>query len=75
MVAVGSDKPRARALERARAAGIATAAFPATEYPDREAARPRDRRLARGAEVGLVVLAGYMQLLSEGFRRAASPTG
>ena len=61
---VGSDKPEAMALERAREAGIETAVFARDDYPDREA---RDAALgdwieARGAD--LVVLAGYMQLLS-----------
>ncbi len=64
---VGSDKPAARALERAREAGVETAVFPRGEYGDREA---RDAAMAgwieaRGAE--LVVLAGYMQLLSPAF--------
>jgi phosphoribosylglycinamide formyltransferase-1 len=67
VVAVGSDKPDAQALERARSAGVATAVFPAAEYPDRHA---RDGAMAawlveRGA--GLVVLAGYMQLLGANF--------
>jgi len=64
---VGSDKPDARALERAQAVGVETAAFPREAYEDREA---RDTAMAdwieeRGGE--LVVLAGYMQLLSPGF--------
>jgi phosphoribosylglycinamide formyltransferase 1 len=67
VVGVGSDKPEARALERARAAGVETAVFPSDEYPGREA---RDEAMAgwvkaRGAD--LVVLAGYMQLLSPRF--------
>lgn len=67
VVAVGSDKPEAKALERAAAAGVPTAVFPRSEYADREA---RDGAIAdwleeRGAR--LVVLAGYMQLLSAGF--------
>jgi phosphoribosylglycinamide formyltransferase-1 len=67
VVAVGSDKPEAPALERARAAGIETACFPAGEHASRE---QRDLAIAdwlaeRG--VDLVVLAGYMQLLSPGF--------
>src|SRR5205085_4055182 len=70
VVAVGSDKPGAPALERARAAGVAAAAFPRAEYPDRPA---RDAAMARwlgdcGAE--LVVLAGYMQILSPAFLAA-----
>jgi phosphoribosylglycinamide formyltransferase 1 len=64
---VGSDKPAARALERARAAGLETAVFPREEFAGREA---RDVAMAgwiesRGAD--LVVLAGYMQLLSPAF--------
>ncbi len=69
VLAVGSDKPGAQALERADAAGIATASFPASEFADRE---QRDLAIAdwlEGHEVDLVVLAGYMQLLSEGFIR------
>jgi phosphoribosylglycinamide formyltransferase-1 len=67
VVAVGSDKPEARALVRARAAGVATRAFGASEFADRPA---RDAAMAewlaeRGVE--LVVLAGYMQLLAPGF--------
>lgn len=67
VVAVGSDKPGARALERARHAGVAARAFPAAEYGER--AR-RDRAMAEWLaprEVELVVLAGYMQLLSDAF--------
>jgi phosphoribosylglycinamide formyltransferase-1 len=67
VVGVGSDKPGARALERARAAGVPGAAFPAAEYADREA---RDAALGDWIEslgTDLVVLAGYMQLLDAGF--------
>lgn len=68
VVAIASDKPGAVALERARAAGVAAAAFPIAPTGDDRAAR--DARIAswlheRGAR--LVVLAGYMQLLSPGF--------
>ena len=65
VVAVGSDKPAAQALERARAAGVAAEVFPA--QPDRAA---RDAAMAEwlaGRGVELVVLAGYMQLLSAAF--------
>ncbi len=69
IVAVGSDQARARALERAQAAGVASAAFP-LRSPDGPARSARDRAMAdwlaeRGVE--LVVLAGYMQLLSDEF--------
>jgi phosphoribosylglycinamide formyltransferase-1 len=67
VVGVGSDRPGARALERAEAAGVETALFAPSEHPDREA---RDAAMgewieSRGAD--LIVLAGYMQLLSPGF--------
>ena len=66
VVAVGSDRPEARALERARAAGVDARAFP-VEGGDR---RARDLAIAdwlADAGVDLVVLAGYMQLLDPGF--------
>jgi phosphoribosylglycinamide formyltransferase-1 len=67
MVGAGSDKVDAPALTLARAAGIETASFPREEYAGREA---RDAAMGdwieeRGAD--LVVLAGYMQLLSPAF--------
>lgn len=67
IVAVGSDRPGALALDRAREAGVATRAFARDEYGDRAA---RDGAMAdwlaeRGAQ--LVVLAGYMQLLGSEF--------
>jgi len=69
VVGVGSDKPGARALERAAAGGVETALFPTAEHPDREArdAAMGDWIEARGAD--LIALAGYMQLLSTGFVR------
>lgn len=67
LVAVASDKPGAGAMERARTAGVATATFPEGDYRDRE---QRDGAIAawlRERGVELVVLAGYMQLLSDAF--------
>ena len=67
VVGVGSDKPGARALERARAAGVDTGVFATSEFDDREA---RDAALGdwvEGLGAELVVLAGYMQLLSAAF--------
>jgi phosphoribosylglycinamide formyltransferase-1 len=67
VVGVGSDRPGAMALERARTAGVETAVFPHGEHPDREA---RDAAMAEwieGLGADLVVLAGYMQLLGEPF--------
>jgi phosphoribosylglycinamide formyltransferase-1 len=67
VVGVGSDKPDARALDRARGADVETAVFPTSEYDDRGA---RDQALGDWIEerdADLVVLAGYMQLLSPEF--------
>jgi phosphoribosylglycinamide formyltransferase 1 len=67
VVAVGSDKPEAQALQRAQRARVETATFPVADYEDREA---RDGAMAAWLVekgVGLVVLAGYMQLLGANF--------
>jgi phosphoribosylglycinamide formyltransferase-1 len=61
---VGSDKPDAQALKRAAAAGIPTAVFAKADFADREA---RDVAIGDWVEetgADLLVLAGYMQLLS-----------
>lgn len=67
IAAVASNRGEAGALARADAALIPTRVFELRSYPDRAA---RDRELAdwlqlRGAE--LVVLAGYMHLLTPSF--------
>ncbi|MGO9961489.1 MAG: phosphoribosylglycinamide formyltransferase [Solirubrobacteraceae bacterium] len=70
ITAVASDRPGARALERAQAAGIDSAVFIGDRFADRSA---RDGAIAawlREHGVELVVLAGYMQLLSVGFLAA-----
>jgi phosphoribosylglycinamide formyltransferase-1 len=67
VVGVGSDKAAARALERARAAGVETAVFAAAEYGDREARDAAIGHWVEGLAADLVVLAGYMQLLSAAF--------
>jgi phosphoribosylglycinamide formyltransferase-1 len=67
VVGVASDKPDAPALDRARAAGVETAVFARADHPDRAA---RDRAMAEwlaARGVRLVVMAGYMQLLTPGF--------
>jgi phosphoribosylglycinamide formyltransferase-1 len=67
VVAVGSDKPGAEALERAGAAGVETGVFERDGYEDRTS---RDAAMADWLEQrspDLIVLAGYMQLLSPGF--------
>jgi phosphoribosylglycinamide formyltransferase 1 len=67
VVAVASNKPAVRALERAEQASVPAAAFPLEGYADRQA---RDAAMAawleeRGAT--LVVCAGYMHLLTPAF--------
>jgi phosphoribosylglycinamide formyltransferase-1 len=65
--AVASNKAGARALQRADAAGIATAVFELEDYPGREErdAAMADWLLEHG--VDLVVCAGYMHLLRPTF--------
>jgi phosphoribosylglycinamide formyltransferase-1 len=64
IVAVASGAPGALALERAAAWGVPTAVFERSAHADREArdAAMADWLVQRG--VRLVVLAGYMELLS-----------
>jgi phosphoribosylglycinamide formyltransferase 1 len=64
---VGSDKADARALRRGRDAGVATEVFPGSEYEGRESRDAAMGDWIEGLGAGLVVLAGYMQLLSAPF--------
>jgi phosphoribosylglycinamide formyltransferase-1 len=67
VAAVASNNTKARALDRATQAGIEAAAFPALEFDSRE---HRDEELAEWLaerDVELVVLAGFMQLLTAPF--------
>jgi phosphoribosylglycinamide formyltransferase 1 len=67
VVVVGSDRPGAGGLDRARAAGIATVVQPLPAHPDRPTweAALRDELAAHRPDV--VVLAGFMRLLSGAF--------
>jgi phosphoribosylglycinamide formyltransferase-1 len=70
VAAVASNVREARALERARAAGVPVAAFPLSDYDSRDA---RDAAMAawlRAQGVELVVCAGYMHLLRPVFLQA-----
>jgi phosphoribosylglycinamide formyltransferase 1 len=67
---VASDKPGARALERAREAGIDAEVFPADAFSGRDARDAAMVAWLREREVELVVLAGYMQLVSDAFLAA-----
>jgi phosphoribosylglycinamide formyltransferase 1 len=67
VVAVASNKPKARALARAEAARIPTAVFDVADYESRE---ERDEAMAlwlEGRGVDLVVCAGFMHLLRKPF--------
>jgi phosphoribosylglycinamide formyltransferase 1 len=67
IVAVASNKPAVRALERAETAGIPTAVFDSRDYETRE---ERDVALAEWLQeqgVELVVCAGYMHLFRKPF--------
>ena len=67
VVAVASNRPGVRALDRARAARIDTAVFALDDYGSRE---QRDAAMADWLEdrgVSLVVCAGYMHLLRAPF--------
>jgi phosphoribosylglycinamide formyltransferase-1 len=69
IVGVASSRADARGLERAEAAGIETAVFALADEPDRA---KRDDALAAWLEersVELVVLAGFMELLTPAFIR------
>jgi len=67
VVAVASDKPGAMALDRATDAGIAAECFPGDGFESRDL---RDDAIAEWLaerDADLLVLAGYMQLLSPAF--------
>ena len=69
IVGVASSRADARGLERAESAGIETAVFSLADEPDRA---KRDEALAGWLEergVELVVLAGFMELLTPAFIR------
>jgi phosphoribosylglycinamide formyltransferase-1 len=69
VVCVASNKPGAQALERAADAGVETGVFPREDHGDRI---ERDAAMAdwlTAREVELIVLAGYMELLSAEFVR------
>ena len=69
VVCVGSSRPDAAGLERARAAGVDAAVFARADYAERA---ERDEALAdwlAGHGVDLLVLAGFMEVLGGAFIR------
>ena len=69
VVAVLSDRPGARALERARAAGVAATSLRPRDYPDRGAHDAALAEACAAAGADLVVLAGYMRVVGPDFLR------
>ncbi len=67
---VVSDNANAFALERAKKAGVETAVFDRKQVPDRKEREARILALLREKQIGLVILAGFMTILSENFTRA-----
>jgi phosphoribosylglycinamide formyltransferase-1 len=70
IVGVISNKPEAYALTRAQQAGIQTAVIEHKQYPHREAFDDVMHQQLLDWEVDLVVLAGFMRILSEKFVQA-----
>ena len=70
IVGVISNKPEAYALQRAQKAGIATAVIEHKQYPNREAFDDVMHQQLLDWDVDLVVLAGFMRILSAQFVQA-----
>ena len=70
IVGVISNKPEAYALARAQKAGIQTAVIEHKQYPNREAFDDVMHQKLLDWDVDLVVLAGFMRILSEKFVKA-----
>lgn len=62
-----SNVPGAYALERARSRSIPTVVLPHGDFPDRAAYDRELVKILRRFEVDLVVLAGFMRVLTDGF--------
>ena len=67
VVVVGSDRPDAGGLDRARAAGIATVATAVDEYPDRATWERALVEQLQAHAPDVVVLAGFMRILTDAF--------
>src|SRR5690349_9355758 len=67
IVRVISNRPDAQGLERAKAAGLATKVIDHKGFPDRATFDEALDAEIRGAGAQIVVLAGFMRLLTEQF--------
>jgi phosphoribosylglycinamide formyltransferase-1 len=70
IVLVVSNRPDAGGLERARAAGIATAVVDHKRHPDRESFDAALDQTLREHGIEIVCLAGFMRILTPGFVEA-----
>jgi phosphoribosylglycinamide formyltransferase-1 len=70
VVVVISDRERAAALERARAAGVEAVFLNPKDFGDRETYDAAITRMLEERQVGLVCLAGFMRILTPAFARA-----
>jgi phosphoribosylglycinamide formyltransferase 1 len=70
VVLVASDRPDAYGLERARAAGVATAVVRPADFGDRAGFDEALTRVVAAARPDVVCLAGFMRILGPGFVRA-----
>lgn len=59
------DKPQAKVVARAEAAGVPTFTFRPKDYPSRQAYEQEIKRRLDAERIDLVVLAGYMRLITE----------
>ncbi len=67
IVGVISNVPDAYALERARLAGIPTQVIDHRKFPDRATFETEMSRVLQDWQVGLIVLAGFMRVLTPAF--------
>jgi phosphoribosylglycinamide formyltransferase 1 len=67
VVVVGSDRPQAGGLDRARASGIPTVVRPLDQHPDRASWEAALRADLEEHAPDVVVLAGFMRILSGEF--------
>lgn len=67
IAAVISNKPEAYGLERASKAGIATVSIDHTAFSSRESFDAELQRIIDSYQPDLIVLAGFMRILSNGF--------
>jgi len=74
VAAVVSNVPGARALERARLAGVPAELVPSKGVADRDAYDRMLLEVLRRHEVDLVCLAGYMRLVTPAFLEAFGPS-